>query len=430
MEKFDVIIVGAGPAGLSAAITTARAGLKTIVFERGEYPGSKNVMGGVLYRKATEELFPEFWKSMPIERPIIEQNYWFMDKKSAVKLAYRSEDYGQEPFNSFTVLRAKIDRWMAKEAEKAGALIITETNVEELLYRGEKVIGVRTGRPEGDIEASLVILAEGVNSLIAQRANLAPDIPAQHLATCVKEVISLPEEVINDRFNLEKDQGAVFELVGEVTNGVMGTGFLYTNKDGISIGVGAILDQVVKNKWNPNDLLEKMKRHPAIRPLIEGGETKEYLAHLIPEGGYKAVPRLFAPGVMVCGDTAMLVNAIHREGSNLAMMSGKYAGETAIDCIKTGDFSEGMLARYKERLENSFVLQDLKKNQNASGLFEENPQYFADYPPMMNKALHEFFTVDSVPKQEKQKIIMNKLKEHRSLKQMGMDMFKLWRVLG
>jgi electron transfer flavoprotein-quinone oxidoreductase len=328
------------------------------------------------------------------------------------------------------VLRAKFDRWLAKQVEQAGALLITETVVEELLREGNQVVGVRTGRSEGDLHAPLVIIAEGVNSLLVQQLGLRDDIAPQHLAVAVKEIISLPQEKIEDRFNLEKGQGAVIELIGEPSYGVMGTGFIYTNKESISIGVGAILSEVVKHKWNPNDLLENMKKHPSVRPLIEGSELKEYLAHLIPEGGYKAMPKIYAPGVLVIGDAAMLVNGIHREGSNLAIMSGKFAAETVIDAHRAGDFSLQMLARYQQRLENSFVLQDLKKYQNSTGLFEENPQYFQEYPEMLNDIFHEFFTIDSVPKQKKQQIMLAKLKQRRGYGQIALDLYKLWRALG
>ncbi|MHB8172819.1 MAG: FAD-dependent oxidoreductase [Thermincolia bacterium] len=428
--EFDLIVVGGGPAGLSAAYVAAKKGLKVILFERGEHPGSKNVMGGVIYRQATEEIIPGFWREAPLERPIIEQNYWFLAEKSAVKVGYRSQEFGDEPYNNFTVLRAKFDRWFGKKVEEAGALVITETVVDELINDGHTVVGVRTGRAQGEVKAPLTIIAEGANSLLTQQAGLRPDIPPQHLAVAVKEIIALPKETIENRFNLEPGQGAVIELIGDATHGMMGTGFIYTNEKSISVGVGAILSEVVARKVNPNDLLEHMKRHPSIKPLIEGGETKEYLAKLIPEGGYRAMPKLFAPGLLVAGDAAMMVNGIHREGSNLAMMSGKFAAETAIDALKRGDFSVGMLEQYQKRLENSFVLQDLKKYQNATGLFEENPQYFRQYPEMMNDVFHEFFTIDNVPKKAKQKIMLDKVRNRRSWGKLAGDMYKLWRAMG
>ncbi len=430
MDKFEVIVVGAGPAGLAAAYTAAKAGLKTIILERGEYPGSKNMMGGVLYRQPTAEVFPNFSPQAPIERPVVEQNYWFLGHNSAAKVGYRGEDFAQEPYNSFTVLRAKFDRWLAGEVEKAGALLITETVVESLIQENNQVVGVRTGRSEGDLYGNVVIIAEGVNSILAQHTGLSGDLSPRHLAVAVKELHALPAEKIEDRFGLEKGQGAVIEIIGDPTQGVMGTGFIYTNKNSISVGIGAILEEVVERRWNPNDLLERMKKHPTLRPLLEGTELMEYLAHLIPEGGYKALPRLSAPGVMIVGDAGMLVNSLRREGSNLAMVSGQLAAQTAIEAHSKGDFSGATLAQYRTRLENSFVLQDLKKYQNVTTLFEDNPQFLGEYPQMVNDVMQEVFTVNSVAKQKQQRVILDKIKQHRGYGNLLVDFYKLWRVLG
>jgi len=430
VDKFDAIVVGAGPAGTAAAYTMAEAGLEVLLIERGEYPGSKNVMGGILYRQPTEEIIPEFWKEAPLERPIVEQNYWFLAEQSAFKTGYKSAAWAEEPFNAFSIFRAKFDRWFAAKAVAKGALLITETVVEDLLWEGEKVIGVKTGRPDGDVLADVVILAEGVNSMLTQKAGLAKGILTDHLAVAVKEVIAMPKGKIEDRFNLEKGQGATIELFGQSTMGMLGTAFIYTNENSVSIGCGAILDQVIRKNVNPNDLLEHLKRHPVIRPLIEGGETREYLAHMIPEGGYKAVPKLFANGLLVVGDAAMLVNGIHREGSNLAMTSGRMAAKTVIRAKEAGDFSAHTLSLYKEALDNSFVLKDLKKYQNTSGLLIDKPEYLTIYPEILNDVAHEFFTVDSVPKKEKQKIMLDKVRKRRSLGQIAKDMYRGWRAMG
>jgi len=429
-DKFDAIVVGAGPAGISAAYTMAEAGMDVVLIERGEYPGSKNVMGGILYRQATEEVIPGFWKDAPLERPIIEQRYWFLAEKSAFTTGYKSQDFAEEPYNCFSVFRAQFDRWFASKAVEKGALLITETVVEDLLWEGDKVIGVKTGRPDGDLTADVVILAEGVNSMLTQKAGLAKGILTDHLAVALKEVIALPKEKIEDRFNLEDGQGATIELFGQSTMGMVGTGFIYTNKESVSIGVGAILDQIVHNNVNPNDMLEHLKRHPVVRPLIEGGEIKEYCGHMIPEGGYKAIPKLYANGLMVVGDSAMLVNGIHREGSNLAMISGKLAGKTAVRAKDAGDFSAHTLSLYKEALDETFVIKDLKKYQNASGLLIERPEFLTIYPEIINDVAHEFFTIDSVPKKEKQKIMMEKVKKRRSLGRLAKDMYRGWRAMG
>jgi len=429
MENFDVIVVGGGPAGLSAAISAARAGMKTCVIERGDYPGTKNVMGGVLYTKATEAVVPEFWQEAPLERPVIEQRYGFLSGDEIVSAAYRDPAWAEPPFNAHTVLRVKFDRWLAKQAEKAGVMIITETVVEDLLYKGDNVVGVRTGRAEGDLGAKVVILAEGVNNFIAKKAGLAPQLRPDKVAVAVKEIIALPQEKIEDRFCLEPGQGATIELFGDSTGGMLGTAFIYTNKDSLSVGVGALLAPLIRTKWTPNDLLEALKAKPFVKRLIQGGETKEYLAHLIPEGGYNAMPKLHRQGVLVVGDTAMLVNGLHREGSNLAMTSGKIAGEVAAQAIKAGDLSDQAMSLYETRLRDSFVVKDLYKYRKTTRFFEDNPHFFHVYPEIMAKAMHLFFTADEVPKKERQKQIMKMLFEKRSKGALISDLFGAWRAL-
>jgi len=429
MEKFDVIVVGGGPAGLSAAISAAKRGMRTCVIERGDYPGTKNVMGGVLYTWATAQVVPEFWEEAPLERPVIEQRFGLLSGDEIISAAYRDPAWDHPPYNAHTVLRVKFDRWLAGQAEKAGAMIITETVVEDLLYEGQEVVGVRTGRPEGDLGARIVILAEGVNNFVAQRAGLAQPLKAENVAVAVKEIIALPPEKIEDRFCLEAGQGATIELFGESTQGMVGTAFIYTNKDTLSVGVGALLHSLIHTKWTPNDLLEAFKAKPYVKRLLQGGEIKEYLAHLIPEGGYNAMPKLYRQGVMVVGDTAMFVNAINREGSNLAMISGKIAGEVAAEAIHYGDVGEKALSEYEKRVRDSFIVKDLYKFRKTGNFFEKNPHFFKLYPEIACKAMHMYFTADETPKAEVQKNIMKMLFEKRSKLGLMGDLFDAWRAI-
>lgn len=428
-EKFDVIIVGAGPAGTACALQTARAGLKVLLIERGEYPGSKNVMGGVLYRKQLEELIPEFWKEAPLERPIIEQRFWMLDKESVVSFGYKGLEWGVEPYNNFTILRAQFDQWFAQKAVEAGALLINETVVTECIVENGKVIGVRTDRPDGELYADVVVLADGVNSLLSKQLGFHKEFRPDEVALTVMEVINMPKEKINDRFNLEENQGTTIEIFGDSTQGNLGTAFLYTNKDSLNIGVGTTLSSMIKAKLKPYDLLDYLKNHPMVKSILQGGESAEYLAHLIPEGGFRSVPKVAGNGVLVVGDAAQLVNAIHREGSNMAMYSGKLAAEAVIKAKERNNYNESSLNSYREALYGSFIMKDLEKYKDAAHIFEKYPQYFKEYVPMMNKAMSKFFTVDGTPKRDKQKQIMKSITSERGTIRVIQDMYRAWKAV-
>lgn len=428
-EKFDAIVVGAGVAGLAAAYKMAQGGLSVVVIERGDYPGAKNVMGGVLYRSMMEELIPEFWKEAPLERPVVEQRFWFMDTDSVVSTGYKGQEWAREPYNCFTVFRGQFDQWFARKCTEAGAVIINETVVEECLLENGRVVGVRTNRPEGELYANVVVLADGVNSLLGKQLGFHQEWKPQQVALAVMEELKLPSEVIEDRFNLDPGMGTTIEIFGGGTLGLVGTSFIYTNKEHISIGVGALLSQIRQARVKPYDLLENLKKHPAVRPFIRNAEPVEYYAHLIPEGGYNAIPKLVGNGVLVVGDAAQLVNGIHREGSNLAMTSGRLAAEAVLRAHQIGEFDARSLSQYEEDLRNSFVIDDLKKYKDSSHLFENNTRYFNEYLPATNMALHEMLTVDGTSKKDKQKLIMQRLLRGSSLYSVGKDLYHAWKAM-
>jgi electron transfer flavoprotein-quinone oxidoreductase len=428
-EKFDAIVVGAGPAGIACAYELGKAGVNVLLIERGEYPGSKNVMGGVLYRKMMEEIIPDFHKEAPLERPIVEQRFMMMDKTSAVTFSYKGMEWAQEPYNNFTVLRAKFDQWFAGKAVEKGALLVNETVVLECIVEDGQVVGVRTDRPDGELRADVGVLADGVNSLLAKSLGFHKEFRPDEVALATMEILKLDKKIIEDRFSLEEGQGCTIELFGDATKGILGTGFLYTNKDTLSIGVGTLLSGLIKHKIKPYELMEYVKTHPMIRPYIQGAEPQEYLAHLIPEGGYNSIPKVVAAGVLVVGDAAQLVNAIHREGSNMAMTSGRIAAETIVAARERGDFSEASLDDYRKRLMSSFVGQDMKKYKDSTHHFDKFPQYFEQYIPMMNRAASQMLTVDGSSKWEKQKKIWRDIGPVKQKLKIARDLFRAWKVM-
>jgi len=428
-EKFDVAVVGAGLAGTSAAYVLAKAGAKVLLIERGDAPGSKNVMGGILYRQPMEKIIPGWWRDAPIERPISEQRVWVLTEDSAVTLGYKSERFNEEPYNAFTVLRAKFDKWFADQAAAAGAVLVNETVVEDVLRDNGQIVGVRTNREDGDIYANVVIAYDGVNSLLSQKAGLHGEWKSNQVAIGVKEIIQMSREKMEDRFGLENGEGTAMELFGDATWGMMGYGFIYTNRDTLSVGVGVLLSDLIERKINPNELQERFKQHPMVRKLLEGGEAKEYMAHLIPEGGWASVPPLYAGGFLVAGDAAMMVNGIFREGSNLAAISGKLAAQTALEALDRGDFSARGLSSYLDRLEDSFIVRDLQGYSRISHYAHEHPDLFTVYPQLLAEAIHGVMTVDSQPKYLKLLDVMRGVRERRPLLSMAKDFAGALRAL-
>lgn len=428
---FDAIVVGAGPAGASAALTMARGGLNVILIERGHFAGAKNFFGGVLYTHALAEVLPDFWeKGPPFERPVSEQGYWLLSPDSVVRIMHKSEDYKREPADAYTALRARFDPWFAEQAAKAGALLITKTTVTDFLKdeRG-RVIGITTDRPEGDVYAPVTIIAEGVNNLLTQKLGLAKsDLPPRFVALSVKEYIGLPAKEVEARFGLSgPNEGVAIDIFGDATLGLPGTAFLYTDKTGISIGMGLLLEEFVHHRLRPHEVLTRFKNHPVIKPYLEGGESLEYGAHLIPEMGYDRMPELFADGVMIAGDAASMVDALHREGTNLAMTAGRMSGETALEAHRQNDFSAGFLKQYRRKLEDTFVLKDLKQYRRMTDFLDSTPHFMGTYVDFMNQAALRYFTAHGVPKRDMEKEIINMLWKRRSFLGVAKDMLKLLR---
>jgi electron transfer flavoprotein-quinone oxidoreductase len=398
--KFDVIVVGAGPSGNAAAYTLAKQGLKVLQLERGEYPGSKNVQGAILYANALEQIIPDFREDAPLERHVIEQRTWMLDDTSYIGMQYRSDDFNEEKPNRYTIIRAQFDKWFSSKVREAGVVL-----------------------------ADIVVLAEGVNGLVGQRSGLREELKPDTVALAVKEMHFLPREVIESRFNLKGDEGVVIEAMGSVTLGMAGTAFLYTNQESISVGIGCIVADFQESGQTPYSLLERFKNHPAIKPLLADSEVKEYAAHLIPEGGYNAIPKLYGDGWLVVGDAGQFVNAVHREGSNLAMTTGRLAGETIGRLKRRGlEFSEENLAEYRRALENSFVMKDMKKYRKIPTFLHSSKQVFNTYPNLFSKAMQTWLRVDGVDKVAKENEIINAFRTTRKWSGLLTDAFNLARA--
>ena len=417
-NKVDVIVVGAGPAGVSAAVTVARGGKKVVLVERGTFAGSKNMYGGVIYSHAAKEIFPDFEQSAPIERFVERHSYVLLsDEDDCTEICYRNPSHGK---NSFVTARGDWDRWCVEQAMKEGVYFAPQTLIKNLIVENGKVVGITTDVE--DYYADIVIIADGVNSLLAKQLGLRERIKPGNVVLGVKEVIKLSEETIEKRFALYPNTGAAIELVGGPFAGMFGLGFIYTNKNSVAVGLGVSLEDLKNKKLKPYELLDTLKSHPYVSRLIEGGELLEYSAHLIPEGGYKSMPVLYTDGAMVAGDAAMLVNNVHFEGTNFAMISGKYAGETALEAFEKNDFSANHLCLYKKKLLNSFILKDLIAYKDVvPTLTGRSSSFLGYYPEKVNEFFRIFTTTDGQPKKEKFQKFAKNFFAKRSLSELFSD---------
>ena len=320
----DAVVVGAGPAGSAAALELAKAGRDVVIVERGAFPGAKNVYGGVVYGRILDEIVPQWWTEVPVQRWVTRRSTMLMTPTQALTVDYRTSNWDRPPYNGMTTYRAEFDSWLAGKAVAAGARLVTSTVATGLLREADgRISGVRTDRSDGDIRARVVIACDGVNSFLAKEAGLLPRTSPAHTTLGVKETLALPRDVINERFGLVGDQGLDIEMVG-CTSGIPGGGFLYTNLDTVSVGVVVGLVGLAEAKTRPEELVAGVKAHPAIAPYLRGAELKEYSAHLVPEGGYRAMPRLATDGMLVAGDAASMCLAagLWLEGVNFAIGAG------------------------------------------------------------------------------------------------------------
>jgi electron transfer flavoprotein-quinone oxidoreductase len=404
-NKFDTIIVGAGPAGTTAAYLLAKAGLNVLLVERGAYPGAKNVFGGILYTTVLNRLIPNFWEEAPVERHMKGIQIFLLSESNAVSIGVDSEEHNKPPYNnSFTVSRAKFDQWYAKKAEEAGAFLITDTVVDDLLWANNRVIGVKARGDEGDLYADVVIAADGVNSLLSAKAGLRKDYAPRQVALGMKEIIELPREVIEDRFHLSGNEGVELKyMAGDATKGIWGGGNIYTNLESLSVVVWVAVKPLMERNLKATDLMEQFKSHPFVRNYIKDGKTVEYQAHLAPDGGYDFIPKCYTHGFLVAGDAARLLNAsIHYEGTNFAMASGEAAATAVLAANRTGDYSEKSLSHYQKLLNESFIVKDLKRYRKMNHFAEANPEFFDAYFNVITQMAVDYFTINELPKRQQE----------------------------
>jgi electron transfer flavoprotein-quinone oxidoreductase len=429
MDKVEVVIVGAGLSGLSAAYVLAEAGVEVLVVERGDFPGSKNVSGGRLYLEPVRDYLPGLFDEAPFERQVTKERLTMLTPESSVTVELTSDRFKGNSANSVTVLRARFDQWLAEKASEKGALVIPGYKVDDVWMKGGRVAGIRSN--EDILQAEVVIAADGVLSFIAEKAGMRESHQPRNAALGVKEIIELPEERIRDLFGLRAGEGAAQLFFGSITEGMMGGGFLYTNQTNLSLGmVISIHDLMQKHPTiSPHDLFELFKSRPEIEVLISGGHSVEYSAHAVPEGGLKAIPRLYSDGLLIAGDAAGLClnQGITLRGMDMAIISGVLAARAVLDARRKKDFSAASLKIYEKYLKESSIYQDLSTFQHMPEILS-NPRLFEKYPEVASELLLEIFRVDAQPKQKISRTVTRTIFRELLNKEALKDLWRLRKI--
>jgi electron transfer flavoprotein-quinone oxidoreductase len=431
--SFDAIVVGAGPGGTSAALGLARKGARVALLERGEFPGAKNMFGGMMaYSPVPEFLVPGFWDAAPWERAVTKRMLSVVTGGSTTSLTFQATSGSDRPavgggstsdrsLTGFTLYRPLFDRWYAEQAVARGVTLLTGCRADGVVKMKGEVRGVRVNGGDDFIEAPLVIAADGTLSLLAKNAGLHNGFKSEHLALGVRALFLLSEEEINARFGLTGREGATQEFLG-CTDGVRGGGFIYTQTDAISVGLVVHLDSLKEKGIAPYDLLERIIATPPAAPLLRGARLVEYSAHLLPEAGMHMVPRLADDGILVVGDAAGLcyTNGLIQEGMNLAMTSGLAAAEVGAEALAEGNVSGGRLAEYRKQLKRSFVLRDLHTYGRAIG-FMKGDRLFTTYPRIAGRLLEDMYRSDGKPKERIARLALRAVKGQVSLRDLLAD---------
>jgi electron transfer flavoprotein-quinone oxidoreductase len=433
--SFDAVVAGAGPAGTSAALGLARKGARVALLERGEYPGAKNMFGGMMaYSPVPGFLVRDFWEQAPWERAVTKRTFSVVTGDSSTALTFQAASgsdrlsvgggsTSDRSLTGFTLFRPLFDRWYAGQAVAEGVTLLTGCRADGVAKEHGTVRGVRVNGGDDLIEAPLVIAADGTLSLLAKEAGLHDGFRSDHLALGVRALFLLSEEEINARFGLSGREGATQEFLG-CTGGVRGGGFIYTQTDAVSVGLVVHLDSLKEKGIPPYELLERIITTAPAAPLLRGAKLVEYSAHLLPEAGMRMVPRLYDDGLLVVGDAAGLcyTNGLIQEGMNLAMTSGLAAAEVAADALVAGDVSARRLAEYRRQLGRSFVLRDLETFGGAIE-FMRGDRLFTTYPQIVGEFMEELYRSDGRPKTKIARLARRAVEGRLSLREMAADLW-------
>ena len=399
--KRDVIIVGAGAAGLTAALHLSNQNLKVTVIDGATHPGAENWSGCVFFGEnlSDPEVLGENWQSeTAIERPLVSRGVYMTNGLDAIGLSYKDENTFK---NCATVLRPVFDHDLSEIARSKGIEILSRTTALGLLREDEKVIGVSTEK--GPLYSDLVFLAEGDAAHLVSKegySNLGSGDKGHYLQG-IKEVIHLKPEEIEKRFDVKPGEGAAYEMIirnarigGKTAQLNMGA-FIYTNRESLSIGLVLPLDNLAEHfKGDHNNLMEWFKSLPVVQNWIEGGERTAYGAKIINANGYKHLSQFSDNGLAIGGAcTGIGLDFPYPNYTGPASFTGLCLGK-AVKAIKEsgGDFSKDNLEmHYTASIKNSHYFKDMKTTQSWGEYIKSTKSFFSLFCDMKMDCAHPFF---------------------------------------
>jgi electron-transferring-flavoprotein dehydrogenase len=382
----DVLIVGAGPAGLSCALHLANlikkhnaSGAKPdlsaeniYVLEKGREIGAHQLSGAIMNPKALAELVPEFEKTAPLDTPVTDSAALIFTEKSSFRIPITPPPFQNS--GNYVVSLSKLVKWLGSLVESAGVNVFKEFGGADLIYEGNGIGGVITedkgldknGKPKAnftpgyELRAKVTVLAEGTRGSLTKQLvskKQLDNINPQTYGIGIKELWDVQPGKIKP--------GLVAHTLGwPISSKMYGGGWIYgLSNNRVSIGLVIALEYK-DPRFDPHAAFQTWKTHPYLREILDGGKLVRYGAKSLPYGGWYSMPQNFLDGGLIVGDSGSFLDSQRLKGIHLAIKSGMLAAETIFESLRKQDYSANTLKKYKEKIDHSYIRQELWKVRN------------------------------------------------------------------